>query len=171
MPESIAMAEEFSYAIGFDDVDSSILPERARSPGTEPFLVAVTKLLEDQYREFGGRVQIAVDEGNRRIDVRWSADPAGPNPGDVVLDRLQRGEHEHAVSLLRVLLRHEPANPLLHYNLGMALSDMGQVQEAQEHLREALKGDPTNINALVAFGVAQARASDREENFTSFWIA
>lgn len=154
------MAEEFSYAIGFDDVDQSLLPDHARTPGTDAFRVAVTKLLEDQYRSFGGRVQIAVDEANRRIVVRWSHDPAGPHPAELVIDRLRRGDYAAAIPLLRLLLRHEPKDPALRYNLGMALSDTGELAEAQEHLREVLRLDPTHVNARVALGVAQARVGD-----------
>jgi Flp pilus assembly protein TadD len=154
------MAEELAYTIGFDDVDKSLLPPNARSPGTEAFRAAITKVLEDQYRYFGGRVDIAIDEGKHRIDVTWCADSAGPSPADIVLDRLRRGDYRTAIPLLRLLLRHEPANAGLHYNLGMALSDTGEFLEAQDQLRQSLRLDPANTNAMIAIGVAQGRAGD-----------
>jgi tetratricopeptide (TPR) repeat protein len=43
------------------------------------------------------------------------------------------------------------------YNFGLALSDMGRLPEAEEHLRHALEIDPTHTNTVVALGVALAR--------------
>lgn len=158
--EGIIVADTFSFNLGFGDVDSSLLPADARTPGTDSFRQAVTQMLEEQFRHFRGRVQIAVHDERRLIEVRWSADPKGPSPGDIVLDLLKRGDYKTAVPLLQLLIRMEPGDALHFYNLGMALSDMGQLPKAQEILRESIRLDPQNINAIVALGVAQARGGD-----------
>ena len=36
--------------------------------------------MEGQYRNFGGRVQIAVDDSSRQITVRWTKDPKALDP-------------------------------------------------------------------------------------------
>ena len=43
------------------------------------------------------------------------------------------------------------------YNLGLALSDSGQFDKAEQHLRRAVEVDSENINAQVALGVALFR--------------
>jgi tetratricopeptide (TPR) repeat protein len=152
--------EEFAYQLGFDDFDRRLLPADARTPGTDSFRAAVTSYLEGQYRDFGGRVHIGVDDARRLIDVRWSPDPAGPDPEEVALDRLNRRQYAAAIPLLEVLRRHQPGEAKHPYNLGMAYSDLGQFERARSLLRESLKIDPTNANALVALGVAEVRAGD-----------
>jgi Flp pilus assembly protein TadD len=155
------MADVFSYTIGFDEVDPSLFGAGVDARSKE-FPSAITMVLEDRYRDFGGRVEIAVDEGNRRIHVKWSSDPARPSSADVVLERLRHGDYETAVPLLVLLVHHEPHNPLHRYNLGMALSDTGRLDEAQKQLREAVRFDPRNVNARVALGVAKTRDGDHE---------
>jgi Flp pilus assembly protein TadD len=155
-------AEEFAYTLSLDDVDARLLPADARTPGTDAFRAALRSYLEGQYRDFGGRVRIAVDDARREVTVRWSPDPSRPDPQQVVLDRLNRRDYASAVPLLELLRRHEPGNPAHPYNLGMVYSDLGQLERARDLLREALRLDPANVNALVALGVAQVRGGDTD---------
>lgn len=152
--------EEFSYTLAFTDVDPALLPADARVPGTSAFRAALQVYLEGQYREFGGRVQLLVDDTRRQVEVRWSPDPAGPDPEAVALDLLRRREYTRAIPVLELLRRHQPGIPAHPYNLGMAYSDLGQTERAQGLLREALRLDPGDVNALVALGVAQVRGDD-----------
>ena len=67
--------------------------------------------------------------------------------------------------------RHHPAAPALErpagqpdllYNLGMALSDAGKLDEAIDYLSRLREVDPTHVNGRVALGVALLRNGDDE---------
>lgn len=154
--------EEYAYTLSLHDVDARLLPPSAGEPGSESFRAALTDHLESQYREFGGRVQITVDDARSLLNVRWSPDPDRPSLEEIALDRLNRRDYPGAIPLLELLRRHEPTNPLHPYNLGMVYSDLGQFERAQTLLRESLRLGPGNVNALVALGVAQVRSGDDE---------
>lgn len=165
------MSENFQYQIGYDDVDLSQLPENSRTPGSNEFRSAVNRMVAEQYSQFSGNVQVVFDDDNRTIQVSWRTEPGKPDPADVALAYLQQGDFTRAIPLLRLLLRHNPENATHLYNLGMALSDRGELEEAQQHLFAASKLDPSNINALVALGVAQVRAGKDDEAIKSLEAA
>jgi tetratricopeptide (TPR) repeat protein len=152
--------EEFFFTIGFDDVDSDLLPDGSREPGTDKFRTNMTSFLQEQYRNFGGKARIVVNDNDRLIEVRWTPDPSGIDPEDVVLDLLNRGQIEKAIPLIWTLIRQYPNEANHHYNLGMAYSNLGQLDKAQHYLKTALRLSPDHSNAQVALGVAQARARD-----------
>src|ERR1700732_4163824 len=99
------MSSEFTYQMSVDDFDKSLLPAHARTPGTDDFNAEVSRALEREYAEFGGWVQIVVNQNV--IRVTWKSDPTRPKPLDVVHEKLQRGELVDAVRLLEYLRRHE----------------------------------------------------------------
>jgi Flp pilus assembly protein TadD len=147
--------EEFSYLIAVDDIDKSLLPPNARTPGTDAFREAVTRLILKDYEAFGGYARIVVDE--QQVQVYWRSDPSAPDPMDVVIGKLKRGEYADAVRLLEYFRHQHPDNADVLYNLGMALSDMGRLPEAERHLRHAVEVAPSFTNAAVALGVALTR--------------
>lgn len=57
---------------------------------------------------------------------------------DAGLDELRAGRTDAAVPLLATALGREPENGLAALNLGMALMDLGRIEEAGPHLRKAL---------------------------------
>ena len=59
--------------------------------------------------------------------------------------------------MLRFLLPSREKDAAVHYSLGMALSDTGELDEAEEHLRKAIEIRPAFTNAKVALGVALSR--------------
>ena len=77
--------------------------------------------------------------------------------------RLNSGDRRRGILSLRLLLRMRPQDALVHYNLGMALSDAGELIAAVQHLREALHLEPDMTNAKVALGVALMRKGERLE--------
>jgi Flp pilus assembly protein TadD len=54
--------------------------------------------------------------------------------------------------LLRELVEAEPDEPLFHWRLGYALSEMQKHREAIKEFRQALKLDPKNVAALGCLG-------------------
>jgi len=150
-----APQEEFSYLIAVENIDASLLPANARTPGTDEFRDAVTRLIEKDYANFGGYVRIVV--GNANVQVYWRLDPNAPDPIEVVVGKLKKGDFDEAVRLLEYLRLQQPDDVNVLYNLGMALSDMGRLPEAEKHLRHALEIAPTHTNTVVALGVALTR--------------
>ena len=150
-----------TYQISVDDFDKSLLPPHAQTPGTDEFKTEVSRALEREYAEFGGWVQIVVNE--QTIQVTWKSDPTRPNPLDVVDRKKNAGDLVGAVRTLEHLRRHEPNNIGVLCNLGMALSDLGQLAQAQEHLRHVLALEPNQITAQVALGVVLLRQGDLAE--------
>jgi hypothetical protein len=86
--------EEFDYTIALEDIDKSLLPGHARTPGTDAFREAVTRLIAKDYEAFGGYARIVVDDHN--VQVYWRSDPDAPHPMQVVLDKIKRGEYAEA---------------------------------------------------------------------------
>ena len=155
------MAAEYSYHISIDDFDKSVLPPHAQTPGTDEFKTEVSRALEREYAEFGGWVQIVVNE--QTIQVTWKSDPTRPSPLDLVDRKKNAGDLVGAVRTLEHLRRQEPNNIGVLCNLGMALSDLGQLAQAQEHLRHVLALEPNQITAQVALGVVLLRQGDLAE--------
>jgi tetratricopeptide (TPR) repeat protein len=62
-----------------------------------------------------------------------------------------------------LLLSDRPADVSILYNLGMALSDVGRLDDAEFHLRRALDIAPDFTNARVALGVALQRHGQTKE--------
>ena len=159
--------EEVFFTIGFDHVDPDLLPDDARTPGTDQFRNAVTTFLQEQYRNFGGKARIVVNDNEQVIEVRWTPDASGVNAEDVALDLLNRGQLDKAIPLIWTLIRQYPDQANHHYNLGMAYSNLGQFVKALQYLQNALQLSPDHINAQVALGVAQSRAGDLDAGTTT----
>jgi Flp pilus assembly protein TadD len=71
-----------------------------------------------------------------------------------------QADYRRGVQILRLLARAKPDDVAVNYNLGMALSDLGQMDAAVEHLRRALDAEPDRGNIQVALGVALYRKRD-----------
>lgn len=103
------------------------------------------RYLRDQFTHLGGWSQVEVDD--RLIKVSWTPDRQAPNELDQIIAKLERGEHAGAITLLQLLLSDRPADVSILYNLGMALSDVGRLEDAELHLRRALDIAPDFTNA------------------------
>jgi Flp pilus assembly protein TadD len=154
--------EIFSFELAVGDFDLSLLPPHARQPGTDAFSTEVGHVLEREYQPFGGHVRIVVDE--KVIRVTWTQDPHQPKPLEAALNRLQQGDHAQGVAMLRTLLRQTPDSPPILYGLGMGLSDLNQLDEAERFLRRLVQLDPSHVDGLVALGVVLARKGDTESS-------
>ena len=153
--------QTFTFLMSVNDFDLNLLPVHARRAGTEDFKTEVSKIFQNEYLAFGGWAQILVDD--QTIRVTWGPDPSKPDPVEFALDKLRNGDYPTGVRLLQSLLRQMPDNAMILYNLGMALSDMGQLSKAEEYIRKsiALAGD--DVNSWVALGVAQSRQGKNAE--------
>lgn len=143
------------------ELDRSVLPLEARTPGRAAFHDAVSQFLRKQFRQLGGVIE-ALTFGPDAIEVWWAPERGGPDPLIPVTAMLQRGELREGAVLLRLLLSATPDDPDLLYNLGLALSDLGQLDEAVTRLRRLSEVAPSHVNGRVALGVALARLGQDE---------
>lgn len=150
-----------SFSIATADFDKGLLPESARKEGTPAFREAVNEFLTAQFRGFGGHATIKVND--QTISVAWNPHVQRPNPMGVIVEKLQQGKQAEGIQLLELLLSHDPSDPVVLYNLGLALSDAGRLERAEECLRRAKQLNPRDTNVLVALGVALGRMGKRDE--------
>src|SRR5205807_663428 len=98
----------FSYLLSVQDFDKSLLPPDSRTPGTDAFQKAVTKLIEKDFIDFGGHAKIIVTD--QVVEVHYQPDPDHPDPLEVALNKLRNGNYDDGVRILEVLLRMQPDN-------------------------------------------------------------
>ena len=153
------MHHEFSIAP--EDFDTSLLPPAARRVGTPEFRQAVNDYLKREFSGFGGSARIVV--GDDVIGVSWDAEPKRFEPLEIAVGKLKRGEYKEGIQLLELVRSKTPDDPAVLYNLGMALSDMGQLDRAVGHLRRFVALAPDDSNGRVALGVALVRQKQTEE--------
>jgi tetratricopeptide (TPR) repeat protein len=152
-------AEPLLFTIGVRDFDVSLLPESARETGSEAFATAVTEFFREAFGGSGG-VTVSVDPD--QIRVSWNAD-ATASPLDRVLAALNAGRLKDGVQMLRLLLSRDPANVDLLFNLGVALNELEQFDEAVPVLEQAVSADPSHGHAPVALAVALSRSERNDE--------
>jgi len=145
----------FKFTLALDDFDVSLLPADAQQRGTPAFRDAIKKYFNDEFSRMGGWSSVEVD--NHVIEVNWTPERQAADPLAQIVEKLNRAEYPGAIMLLRLFLSDRPNDVNLLYNLGMALSDTGQTDDAVDHLRRAVTSAPDFANARVALGVALQR--------------
>jgi tetratricopeptide (TPR) repeat protein len=65
---------------------------------------------------------------------------------------IKRNENAEALFYLRKIMEMEPGDSGHHYRAGVALRGLGRVDEAEKAFREALRLDPSNVDALNDLG-------------------
>ncbi|MBI3782937.1 MAG: tetratricopeptide repeat protein [Deltaproteobacteria bacterium] len=147
--------DPLTFTLAADDFDVSLLPPNARDRNTQAFREAARSYLQGEFSRFGGWATVQVHAQN--IEVSWTPDGQPPDPIEQIIGKLERRDYSGAITLLQLFLSDRPNDVNLLYNLGMALSDVGKVSEAAEHLQHAIDLAPDHINAHVALGVALQR--------------
>jgi Flp pilus assembly protein TadD len=149
------------FTLATDDFDLSLLPPEAQQRGEPAFRDAVKAYLTAEFGRFGGWSSIDVD--NHIIEVSWTPDRQPADPLAQIVEKLKHGEYPGAITLLRLFLSDKPNDVNLLYNLGMALSDTGQLGDAVNHLRRAVSLADDFSNARIALGVALQRQGKNTE--------
>jgi Flp pilus assembly protein TadD len=141
--------------------DSSLLPPDSRTPNTPEYHQAVRGFLERNLATAAGWFQVTVEDN--KVRATWKSSASAPRPIDEIIKMLSDGRYAEAIQLLRMLLPSRPTDPVIHFNLGMALSDVGDFAGAGQHLATAVELDPELTNARVALGVCSAREGNWED--------
>jgi Flp pilus assembly protein TadD len=160
------LSGELEFTISADDFDLSLLPPEARTRRTAAFRDAVREYLRRQFQACGGWSDVLVDDWN--IHVTWAPDGAAADPLEQIVRRLRHGDCHRAVTLLQLFLSDRPNDVSLLYNLGVALSDMGRLEEAERYLRRAVELAPAMTGASVALGSALQRSGKMSEAIQVF---
>lgn len=150
-----------SFSIAATAFDLNLLPDAARQVGTPAFREAVNAFLAGEFKGFGGHATIRVDD--QTISVVWNPDSLHPNPMAMIVQKLQQGKQAEGIQLLELLLSNHPDDPVVLYNLGLALSDAGRLERAEQCLRQAAELNPKDTNIAVALGVALSRTGRHDE--------
>ena len=155
------MSETQTFELPISEFDLSLLPEHCRQTGTEAFRNALTEFVQGELAGSAQWIQVVVDQSN--IRVSWSGEVKPADALESALNRLKSGDVPRAIQTLRLLARMRPHDALVHHNLGMALSDVGELAAAVRHLREALRLLPDLTDVKVALGVALMRRQEMAE--------
>lgn len=124
-------------------------------------IAAITAYFENELASSLGNSDLLVT--SQEIVIRWS-EPLPPGGlAESALKSLQTGDLQTGVLLLRLALAGGDTAPSTRLNLGMALSDLGELGEAIKLLKEVVSEDPGDANAWVSLGVAHKRNGDLEK--------
>ena len=96
------------------------------------------------------------------VTVRWIPESGVAGLIEHSISLLQRGEYVTAVPMLQSALQRTPDDPVILFNLGMALSDVNKLEDAIALLNLLVSLQPDNARAWNALGVAQARHNDSQ---------
>lgn len=73
----------------------------------------------------------------------------------------EKGDHAAAVKAFAEAVRLDPGVSAYHYNLGRSYVLMRHYDVAETHLREALRIDPSNVEASRLLSISVARIQSR----------
>jgi Flp pilus assembly protein TadD len=146
------------FQIPFAELDPAIVPADV-APGSPEFEQALIMHYALKYAGKGWQALVTMD----RDYVRVLAIPErGMDPKDYVLGLLQNGFLEDALPILQAL-DGMLDDPEIAYNLGICLSELGQVAECIAPLQRCTRLDPGHSNGWVGLGVAHSRLGQADE--------
>ena len=155
--------------LALDEFDRSQLPEARRALSGDAYREAVREHFAEQFAGQGGGAEVVVTVD--RIIIRWSDSTEAKTLTERGVDFLRAGDCEKGIGMLRVALQRNPADADALFNLAMALSDQGNLNEAVELLGRLLADHPSHAHGWVALGVAQARMERDEDAVESLTMA
>jgi Flp pilus assembly protein TadD len=103
----------------------------------------------------GGFVEIVVTE--TLVSIRWKREGTLADRVEEAVGCLSSGDYNRGVAMLRFARKTGGDNLTILFNLGMALSDMGELEEAIACLEAATRIPPGQSRVYTALGVAYAR--------------
>jgi hypothetical protein len=101
-----------------------------------------------------------------RDEVRFWSEAAARYPGEAAYAhslgaaRLRANDAPGAIEAFSTALRLDPTIPRARYNLGLAYTSMGRLDEAREAYERAIERDPSDVKALVNLGMLEERRGD-----------
>ena len=152
---------DYRFTISLNTFDASLLPPGSPPKGSAQYSTAVHKFLQGQFAGFKGDARIVVSEDS--ILVEWTPPSSEQDPIVAAVARLEKGELIAAILMLELLRQQHPGELRILYNLGVAYSNLGRLEEARTILDEAVRIAPNHADSLVALGVVYAKEGRNEE--------
>ena len=153
------MRPPIRFTVAREFLPIQVAPSDLQELESASFLEAAKRFYESQFED--GTVEVRSVPGG--LEVTWTPVEAGLDPFEYAVELLQKRQYEVAVPILRHLLDDEPDHPGVLFNLGMAESDLGKLDDAIAHLKTLVEKDPRHGHGWVALGVAQARAGQIDD--------
>lgn len=157
------MRPPITFTVATEFLPIEIAPSDSRALGSPVFLEAARRFYQGQFQE--GAVEVQPSAGG--VAVTWHPAEAAADPFEYAVALLQKGKHTLAVPILKSILEKEPGHKGVLFNLGMAESDLGKLDDAIGHLKALLEKEPDHAHGWVALGVAQSRAGRLDEATTA----
>jgi len=155
------------FTVALEFLPIRIAPSSPEEVESAAFLGTAKRYYESQFKD--GTVEVESVTGG--VAVTWTPEEAELDPLHYAVGLLRDRQHALAVPILRSLLVDEPARPDVLFNLGMAESDIGKLDDAVAHLEALVEQDPGHVHGRVALGVAQARAGRVDEAIATLQAA
>lgn len=150
------LMHKFSLAV--EDFNVGLLPLSDRTKTGEDLAEAIREFFIREFQHYSGWAEITLAHG--KVSIQWGKDTDGPDLLSQVTEQLKAGRYPESIQILQMMVNEHPTNPVLLYNLGMALSDTGKADEAVSYLESACSLSPDDVNARVALGVAHSRSGN-----------
>lgn len=155
--------------LALDEFDRNQLPESQRNLQGDAFRLAVQDHLTSEFLDGKGAAEVVI-AGNR-ITIRWKDSSGGGSLTERGIEDLKQGNTERGIATLRLVLQRDPADAPALFNLAMALSDQGVLDESVDLLERLLEDQPGHAHGWVALGVAHARMNNDEEAIKALRMA
>ncbi len=152
---------EYHFNISLQTFDASLLPSGSPAKGSKDYAAAVHHFLQEQFAGFKGDARIVVSEDS--ILVEWTPPPSVKDPIEAAVMKLESGEMIPAIVMLELLRQEHPDDLRLLYNLGLAYSNFGRLEDARATLNESIRLHPSHVNSRVALGVTYAKEGRNQE--------
>lgn len=158
----MASSRRHELTLPLSEFDLSLLPPSASIDMPAALHDAIGSYLRQQFRKLGGGIE-KITYTPDGVRITWLQPAHAPDPLDPIIHMLQSGDVAAATVLMRLLLSDDPDNPVILYNLGMALSDRGDLDDSILFLRRLCELEPDHANGRIALGVALMRHGDSDQ--------
>jgi tetratricopeptide (TPR) repeat protein len=153
------MSDHFhEVQLSLAEFDRNQLPESQRELQGEAFRNAVEEHLTAEFVDGMGAAELVIT--GDRIIIRWMDSAEIGSVTERGIDFLKEGDYGKGIATLRLALRRDPTDAEALFNLAMALSDQGELDESVELLGRLLTDQPAHTHGWVALGVAEARRNN-----------
>ena len=154
------MSFRHEYRVTLGAIESLARAEASVQPNATMSESKIARSIGSILARAGGKASVAAKSGV--LEIGWTPNPASAEPLDVAALALEQGHYPEGILVLRLLQSESPHEFAVLYNLGMALSDVGELPAAIETLEAAVAAVPHDANAQVALGVALAREGEAD---------
>ncbi len=154
------MSPEYSFSLPYAAFDFELIGLSPADVGGAEFSEKVSEFFASQFAKFGGKARVVLNDAEQTINVTWTKERGFKDPSQRALELLRSRNIAEAIPLLWAVHHEKPKDTDILYNLGVAYSELGQLQKAIEILDRLIVIHPNHVHGLVALGVAHMKSKD-----------